>query len=373
MTVTRRVPSISLCMIVRDEAETLGRCLAAAAPHVDELVIVDTGSRDATIDIARSFDARLAHFPWCDDFSAARNQSLALARTTWALVLDADELITSADARQQLLEFAERAPCHALPDAGQIELENVTQNGVRSRTLLTRYCALSGGVRYAGRIHEHLVRDGQLLRGRPTGVHVLHDGYAMPSLTGRDKLARNEALLRRSLAEAPDDGYLWYQLGRTLEVGERHAEALAAYEHAVELAREHDPHLPHLFECAATCLRALGRSEQALGWLSQVEALFPERADMVFLVALLALDVGQLARAEQGFLRCLELGERPRQTTATESSLAATTIAPAHNLGVLYECTGRPDGARAAYERALVFRADHAGARAGLERLAGRR
>jgi len=360
-------------MIVRDEAQNLARCLAAATPHVDELVVVDTGSRDTTIDIARGFGARVGHFTWCDDFSAARNHSLQLARTTWALILDADELVTSLDARERLLDFAQCNTSQALPDAGQIKLENITQDGLRSRTLLTRYCALTGGVRYAGRIHEHLVRGGELVRGRPTGVHVLHDGYADASLASRDKLARNEALLRRSLAESPGDGYLWYQLGRTFEVGERHAEALEAYEHAVELARDQDPHLPHLFECAATCLRALGHSERALDWLSQVEVLFPERADMVFLVALLAMDVGQLERAEQGFLRCLELGQRQRPTSAAESSLAATTVAPAHNLGVLYEFTGRPDGARAAYERALTFHADHAGARAGLERLTGRR
>jgi glycosyltransferase involved in cell wall biosynthesis len=197
MAATRQAPTISLCMIVRDEEGTLGRCLAAAAPHVDELVVVDTGSQDATIEIARGFGARIAHFPWSDDFSAARNQSLALARTDRALVLDADELVTSSDARARLIDFVERARSRASPDAGQIELENVTQDGARSRTLMTRFFALSSGVRYTGRIHEHLVQDGQLLRGRPTGVQVLHDGYTEVALAGRDKLARNEALLRR--------------------------------------------------------------------------------------------------------------------------------------------------------------------------------
>ncbi|MEZ6014746.1 MAG: tetratricopeptide repeat protein [Planctomycetota bacterium] len=358
-------PAISLCMIVRDEEQKLARCLAAAQPVVDEVVIVDTGSTDATRDIAAASGARVADFRWCDNFSAARNRSLELARGAWALVLDADELLASVDARERLLDFARSA---GVP-AGQVELENLTDDGARSRTLLTRFFDLRVGLRYVRRVHEQLTLNGRTISGRPTGVHVIHDGYSRAALAGRDKLARNEALLRATLADSPDDGYDWYQLGRTLEVGARFPEALEAYEQAIERAKDSDPHLPHLFECAATCLRAVGRSQHALDWLSEVAPLFPERPDMVFLVALLAMDVGELERAERGFLRCLELGARPGRATAAESATAATTIAPLHNLGVLYEFTGRPVKAREAYERALELRPEHRGARDGLQRL----
>ena len=91
----------------------------------------------------------------------------------------------------------------------------------------------------------------------------------------------------------------------------------------------------------------------------------------MFLVALLALDVGELERAERGFRRCLELGAAPPPARAVETSLAAAGVAPAHNLGVLYEFSGRLEEARAAYRLALGFQADHPGARAGLERLRG--
>jgi len=359
-------PDITLCMIVRDEAAVLGRCLESAAPVVDELVVVDTGSVDGTAEIARAFGARVETFIWRDDFAAARNHALSFARGGWVLVLDADERVVTPDARERLLEFARSA---GVP-AGQIELENLTQGGRRSRTLLTRFFQRAGGVHYERRIHEQLVRSGAPWAVRPTGVRVLHDGYAAAQVQGRDKLARNEALLRAQIAEQPGDGYDWYQLGRVLEVGERFQEALAAYEQALELVGDAAPHLPHLLECAATCLRALDRSRQALDWLGQVEGDFRDRPDLVFLVALLAMDVGELARAEDGFRRCLEFGVRPPPVTAAESSLLATTLAPAHNLGVLYECTGRVSEARAAYERALGFDPQHEGARAGIARLA---
>ncbi|MBC7976187.1 MAG: glycosyltransferase, partial [Myxococcales bacterium] len=84
---------IALVMIVRDEARSLERCLVSACPWVDEMVVLDTGSVDATRDIARRMGARVERFEWVDDFAAARNASLALSDAAWNLVLDADEWI----------------------------------------------------------------------------------------------------------------------------------------------------------------------------------------------------------------------------------------------------------------------------------------
>ena len=88
---------ISLCMITRDEEQFLPRCLSSVQGMVDEIVVVDTGSVDRTIGIARSFDARIYHFEWIDDFSAARNFSLSKASGDWIFSLDADEIISERD------------------------------------------------------------------------------------------------------------------------------------------------------------------------------------------------------------------------------------------------------------------------------------
>lgn len=90
-------PCISLCMIVKNEVNGLGACLNAAKGLVDEIVIVDTGSADRTVDVARIFDARIYELQWSDDFSAARNISLEMATGDWVLILDADEMIASKD------------------------------------------------------------------------------------------------------------------------------------------------------------------------------------------------------------------------------------------------------------------------------------
>ena len=380
--------TISLCMIVRDEAAHLLRCLESVDGVVDECVVVDTGSRDGTRELARERGARVLRVPWTDDFAAARNHSLAAARCDWVLVLDADEVLVEPERhegrRARLVGFARRhAPVSTTGSTagptgtavgGQLEVRSeLAGPGALSRTWITRFFPRRPGLRYARRIHETLVEGepGRSIGGLPTGVAALHTGYRPDELTRKHKLERNEVLLRAQLAEDPGDGHDWYQLGRVLEQGARPAEALAAYERAVELVRDDEPHLPHLFECAASCLRALGRSAQALAFLAPLEEPFAERADTVFLLALLAMDVGQLERAERGFLRCLELGDRPRGPSAAAASDEARGLAPAHNLGVLYECSGRPAEARAAYERALSLRPDHGPSRAGLERLAG--
>ena len=97
---------ISLCMIVRDEAHCIETVLSTSRPHVEEIVLVDTGSEDSTVAIAKPYVDILDHFSWIYDFSAARNFSLSLASQPWILVLDADEVIAPHDfsTLRQLIE-----------------------------------------------------------------------------------------------------------------------------------------------------------------------------------------------------------------------------------------------------------------------------
>jgi O-antigen biosynthesis protein len=93
MRVELEQPRLSLCMIVRDSARPLPACLESVCPWVDEMVVVDTGAVDETPRIVESFGGRLFHFPWCDDFSAARNESLRHARGDWLFWMDSDDTI----------------------------------------------------------------------------------------------------------------------------------------------------------------------------------------------------------------------------------------------------------------------------------------
>src|SRR3989338_5293163 len=89
--------TISLCMIAKDEEKYLEQCLSSVKGLVDEIIIIDTGSKDKTKEIAKKFNAKIFDFKWVDDFSAARNESLKQAAKDWILVLDADEVIEEKD------------------------------------------------------------------------------------------------------------------------------------------------------------------------------------------------------------------------------------------------------------------------------------
>ena len=84
-------------MIVKNEEDCLGRCLKSVCDHVDEIIIVDTGSTDGTVEIAKSYGARIYHHPWENDFSKHRNQSLSYATGDWIFILDADEELFPED------------------------------------------------------------------------------------------------------------------------------------------------------------------------------------------------------------------------------------------------------------------------------------
>src|SRR5690349_20790912 len=102
---------LALVMIVRDEAARIARCLDSARPLVDDIVVLDTGSRDDTAAIARVHGARVFAFDWCDDFAAARNAALDYSGADWNLVLDADEWIAAGSERATLDAFMGTGAC----------------------------------------------------------------------------------------------------------------------------------------------------------------------------------------------------------------------------------------------------------------------
>jgi tetratricopeptide (TPR) repeat protein len=364
---------LSVCLIVRDEELRLGQALESVDGLADEVCVLDTGSRDRTCELALARGARVACFRWCEDFSAARNACLELATGDWALVLDADERLASAPApaRHALERFASGHPgC-----VGRLLLENLADDGVVGRVRLSRLLPLDGRHRFQGRVHEQIVRVSagrtEEAQRRDVDLTLTHVGYALQDQARADKLARNAALLGRQLEHDPDDGYAWFQLGRTRALADDPAGALQALERALERCPDAAPWGISALEEGAYALRRLGASEQALTLLREVEPRWRSRADTCFLIALLALDTGDIERAERGFRRCLTLEGAP--TGAAESNPACSTHAPAYNLGMMCEVLGRTEEARRHYRAALRFHPDHGPSRQGLRRLGGLR
>ena len=122
-------PSLSLCMIVRDSSRTLPSCLESIRPWVDEMVVVDTGSVDETPAIVESFGGRLFHFSWCDDFSAARNESLRHAQGEWIFWMDSDDTIPPECGRKLRRVVLQNSPSHLLAYVAQVHCPGGGENG----------------------------------------------------------------------------------------------------------------------------------------------------------------------------------------------------------------------------------------------------
>lgn len=308
---------IALVMIVRNEARCLARCLQSASPWVDEIVVLDTGSLDETVAIAQAHGARVGHFTWVDDFSAARNAALALSDADWNLVLDADEALASG--AQALLALRLQAPTFVgcLEVASDFRVAASASAPAHASSWLPR--VLPRGTRYEGRIHEQPVHAGPRQR---LNVRVSHDGYLPEHMAAKG--ARNQRLLEQAVSESPLDPYLHYQLGKDHEVHDRFKAACRSYAQADALlgpavgrgpAWRHDLVLRHLY-----ALKASGQLAQAVDLSAQEMALWPDSPDFYFVMADVLLDFAMANQAqaadllpmiESAWQQCLSIGENP--------------------------------------------------------------
>jgi glycosyltransferase involved in cell wall biosynthesis len=225
-------PAISAALIVRNEERFLEDCLRSLAGHVDEVVIVDTGSTDRSIEIAKDHGAKLHHFAWTGDFSAARNHGLDRCGGDWILYIDADERLGVS-------------PPHRLPDLIQHEAWVGATVRFRPKTGYTRYLEprlfrRDPRLRFVGKIHEtyhaEMIRiaeaEGLAIGNCPARLdHLGYDGDQS------HKHPRNLALLKEAVLTSPDRVFLWYHLAETLAALGQIDEAMLAAQNGTERAR----------------------------------------------------------------------------------------------------------------------------------------
>ena len=231
--------SITAAIIARNEEASIATTVARVAPAVDEVLVVDTGSEDRTVEEAGRAGARVVTFPWADDFSAARNFGLAQVRSDWVLWVDADEWLYPEDVE------VPRWVAGLFQGSGPVVLRIVVMNKVGpalipffggSRMFPTAY-----GLRWWGLIHEQVgpPEGGPFARTYPrppVRIRVHHEGYDVPVMEQKQKLARNVRLLRRQLEQRPDDITAMGLLGRELMMSGDMGAAIAVLRRAEALA-----------------------------------------------------------------------------------------------------------------------------------------
>ena len=224
------MPSISLCMIVKNEADFLEQCLNSVKEIADEIIIVDTGSTDSTKEIAKKFNAKIIEHKWNNDFSEARNISLQNAAKDWILVLDADELIEEKDFDKikNLIESSDDFAGFKLEQRSYINnyfegaLENKSDFGLIKQypfyisNFLVRLFKNKLGIKFRHRVHE-LVEDYMEEHGlkyKKNDIILHHFGSLKGEETVKEKAEQYSEIILKQLEESPESARYNYQAGR---------------------------------------------------------------------------------------------------------------------------------------------------------------
>ncbi|HEX5851878.1 MAG TPA: glycosyltransferase, partial [Solirubrobacteraceae bacterium] len=314
---------LSVCMIVRDEEEMLPRCLAAVADAVEEIVVVDTGSSDATVEIARSFGARVLTRPWSGSFAEARNASFDAASGDWLLFLDADEVLVSDDVA--LLRSLVGRTWREAFSLTEINHTGELRDGTAVTHEALRVVRNRPEYRFQGRVHEQIAPrlPGYLPeRFEASGVRIEHYGYLAAVRQSRGKSERNIELLRMEQAEGRSTPFLHYNLGSEYAAGGDTVAALAEFERSWALladVADLDRHefAPALVSRTVKALRACNLHADAITRAEEGLERFPGFTDLVFEQALASAALGRLDGAIELLERCIEMGDAPPRYAAT--------------------------------------------------------
>lgn len=336
-------PRLSLCMIVKNEERFLRNCLESAKDVVDEIVIVDTGSTDGTLDIAREYGAKIVEHAWNDDFSEARNVSLDHATGNWALWLDADEEI-APESKQKFREALRSAPPHI---GGYLvmfrnwlsspERKEGSEMAIHHAVRLFRRVP---GVRFTGRIHEQILRSFQTVGYSHTSMDGLildHFGYAGEIMTQRNKHERFIRMLKREVEECPQEEFKHFQLFNlgnayfTFGDMENAARYLAEAAEGADVSEEYTV---TLFTELATSLHRLGRSSEGLTECERADALGLTHANIEFARGYCLLHLERYTEAEAAFRKALRFGKEDSAVYAKTGDAGASGFKARYGLSL---------------------------------------
>ena len=339
---------ISIAMIVKDEEKILENTLKALKDNeFNDIVIVDTGSTDKTMEIAKKYTNKVYDYKWDNDFSRARNYSLTKTDNDLVLIVDADEVVENIN-KDELLSIIKSNKNMV----GRIEIINTyVKNG--NEFNYSEYVSRlfdRNLYEFKGKIHEQIVsKDSN--RGYNTyiiPVKVIHEGYNKEEVIRKDKINRNITLLKEMLKEDDKDTYVLYQLGKTYFMQGDYKEAIKYFTKALDF--DLDVRLEYVQDMVESYGYALLNNEEyekALD-LTGVYEEFKCSCDFVFLIGNIYMNNGYYNEAIEEFKKAT------RYSTCKMKGI--NDYLANYNIGVIYECIGNIDEAIKYYKKSSEYK-----------------
>jgi len=277
----KKKATLSVCLIVKNEERFLGGCLQSVRDVADQMLVLDTGSTDRTVEIAREMGAEVHCFEWCNDFAAARNASIAPATGDWILWIDADERLNPVS-----LRYLKNLSFEKKPLIGQVQINNKSNDDADVHISTAFRLFRNGqGIYFYGMIHEQLTaRRKQQIKMLRTTVQIDHLGYALEEDISRGKLERNGLLLERQVKNEPENAYAHFTLGQNYNLLKEPGRAVHHFEKAYRLNQfKKELKATLLNVWAETCLN-LGQAEKALELATRSAALEKMQVGAYYLI-----------------------------------------------------------------------------------------
>ncbi|WP_195983660.1 glycosyltransferase family 2 protein [Clostridium sp. D33t1_170424_F3] len=324
--------TISLCMIVKNEEDVLARCLDSVRACVDEIIVVDTGSTDATKEIARNYTDQVYDFPWIDDFAAARNFSFSKAEMDYCMWLDADDVLLEKDAKQLLKLKSELDPSVSIVmmkyHTAFDEEGTPTFSYYRERLIRNRM-----GFVWQGAVHEVITPAGQIIHVDTAVTHQkLHPSDPDRNLRIFEKL--------RSEGKTLDPREQFYY-ARELYYHKRYEDALKEYASFLDSGRGWIENEIDACRQMAYCHYAMNEEDLALRDLLRSLVYDTPRSEVCCEIGKHFLDRNQLQQAVFWFETAVEQPRREQSGGFSEPD--SHDYLPYLQLCVCYDRLGKYD------------------------------
>lgn len=302
---------LSICMMVKDEEKNLRRCLEAMRSIIQrddvELIIVDTGSSDSTVEIARDFTDKVYFHKWGDNFSEMRNITISYAKGLYILILDADEVLTNAELLYKYVSDEKYRSYNTFV----VKIKNFSSSGGFTVLPQERVFKNDGTFRYDGAVHNQPRFKAPILN---TEIYLDHYGYLFHDRELREKkFKRTAGILMKELEKDPNNIYYRFQLSRSYAAHHDKKEARAEINKAYELMsvdiRTRQLYIYVYGTYAMICVEN-NEFDEAIRICKEGLELRPEYLDLYYLMAGAYLKLNRNEESTMAYRRYLELVEQ---------------------------------------------------------------
>jgi hypothetical protein len=342
---------ISLCMIVKNEERTLADCLNSVKPFVREMLVLDTGSTDRTVEIATECGAIVREISWPDSFAAARTESMKGAKVRWIMWVDADDPLPFT-CGETIVRAVAATPEDVIGFVVPVRFLEEQGNGTEVDHV--KVFRNFPGLGWEGRIHEQILHS--LRHASPEGklarldAYVLHSGYDMSEAGQKRKRERDEKLLKLDLEDRPDHPFVLFNLGMTAHYTDGHEEAVGWLRNSIKVSGENESHLRKAFALLVGSLKSLGKMSEAREACGEGLMRVPNDPELHFLLAGLSAHDGEHEEAVRLYQASLSGDSNGAFTSMDPGIRGWKTL---HNLALSHLALDDWDSAKSAWKAAM--------------------